>query len=99
MYTEVVRSIFVSILQALIGIAFSIGFVFGPTIGAMFSHWTRDGDNDVVYVIPALFALVLAVADIIFVYVCLGETLPKEKRVGCANPVFFVFFLLNKFSI
>lgn len=66
--------------MALIGIAFSIGFVFGPTIGAAFSKIARDQET-VFYVIPALYALALSVADIIFVYICMKETLPSEKRM------------------
>ena len=64
----------------MIGIAFSVGFVFGPTIGAAFSRIARDQEN-VFYVIPALYALVLSVADILFVYLFMEETLPIEKRV------------------
>ncbi|BFZ01626.1 hypothetical protein BsWGS_04666 [Bradybaena similaris] len=71
--------------MALIGIAFSIGFVFGPTIGAVFSHLARDGDTNIFYIIPALFSLILAVADIIFVYFYLQETLPKQKRLKTRN--------------
>ena len=66
--------------QALIGIAFSIGFVFGPTIGAAFSRIAREQDT-VFHVVPALYALVLSIADIIFVYFFMKETLPEAKRV------------------
>ncbi|XP_071168317.1 major facilitator superfamily domain-containing protein 10-like [Mytilus edulis] len=65
--------------MALIGIAFSIGFVFGPLIGAGFSIWARHQDG-AFYVVPALFALSLAVIDILFVFIFFEETLPVEKR-------------------
>ena len=62
------------------GIAFSIGFVFGPSIGAMFS--LMDKDSEKFYILPALFCIVLAVADILFLYAFLPETLPERARVG-----------------
>ncbi|XP_005092721.1 major facilitator superfamily domain-containing protein 10 isoform X2 [Aplysia californica] len=67
--------------MALIGIAFSIGFVFGPTIGAAFSRLNREEGNSVFFVMPALFALVLSVADFAFMYLYLSETLPSNKRL------------------
>ena len=74
-------TVFFCFLQALIGVAFSIGFVFGPLIGAVFSRWARDQQGEF-YVYPALFALMLAVADIFYVAAMLKETLPIEKRVS-----------------
>ena len=68
------------LFQALIGIAFSIGFVFGPSIGAMFS--LMDKDSEKFYILPAIFCIVLAVADILFLYAFLPETLPQKIRVG-----------------
>ena len=66
--------------QALVGIAFSFGFIIGPVIGAVFARRsTLDSGNP--YLLPALFAIILTAADILFVYICLKETLPKEKRV------------------
>lgn len=65
--------------MALIGIAFSIGFVFGPLIGAGFSIWARQ-QHGAFYTVPALFALTLAVIDILFVFVFFKETLPADKR-------------------
>lgn len=65
--------------MALVGIAFSLGFIVGPVIGAMFAHWSRGQSGDW-FVVPALFALCLALTDVAFVLVCFKETLPKEKR-------------------
>lgn len=65
--------------MALIGVAFSVGFVFGPIIGAVFSLWARAQQQDF-YVLPALFALCLAVIDVIYVAVVFKETLPQSKR-------------------
>lgn len=63
------------------GVAFSVGFVFGPIIGAVFSRYARDR-QEVFYTVPALFALALAVIDIIFVLMFFKETLPENKRVN-----------------
>lgn len=63
------------------GVAFSVGFVFGPIIGAIFSRYARD-QQEVFYTVPALFALALAVIDIIFVLMFFKETLPENKRVN-----------------
>lgn len=65
--------------MALVGIAFSLGFIVGPVIGAMFAHWSHGQSGDW-FVVPALFALCLALTDVAFVLVCFKETLPKEKR-------------------
>jgi MFS family permease len=67
--------------QALIGIAYSIGFIVGPTIGAVFaSQSSIKGGN--FYYLPAVFAAVLSFVDILFVVVFFKETLPQEKRVN-----------------
>lgn len=62
------------------GIAYSFGFIIGPMIGAIFAKRSSlESGNP--YLLPALFAITLTVADMLFVYFCLKETLPKEKRV------------------
>ncbi|KAJ8955452.1 hypothetical protein NQ318_003552 [Aromia moschata] len=63
--------------MALVGIAFSLGFIIGPLIGAIFAVWSKQKSGDW-FVVPALFAL--SVADLIFFSLCFKETLPKEKR-------------------
>ena len=68
-------------LQVLIGVALSIGFVFGPLIGADFSVYARQ-HQEAFYTVPALFALSLAVIDVVFIYLFFKETLPPEKRVS-----------------
>ena len=64
--------------------AFSIGFVVGPLIGAYFSQQARllTEVSDTFFTLPALFALTLATLNIVFLGVCLQETLPADKRVG-----------------
>ncbi|KAK6177910.1 hypothetical protein SNE40_012779 [Patella caerulea] len=65
--------------MAWIGVAFSVGFVFGPTIGAIFSIYGKSSGGSI-FLLPALFALTLAIGDILFVYLFLEETLPESKR-------------------
>ena len=77
----------------MIGVAFSIGFVFGPLIGAIFSRWARE-QQDQFYVYPALFALVLAAADVLYIIAVFKETLPLKKRVSIHT--FFNFMKVNR---
>ncbi len=68
--------------MALIGIAFSIGFIAGPLIGAAFAVWakgqTAGGEW---YVFPAFVALSLSLLDLAFFAIKFRETLPPEKRL------------------
>ncbi|CAH0750755.1 unnamed protein product [Diatraea saccharalis] len=65
--------------MALIGLAFSIGFIVGPLAGAWFAK-----SGDITFGAwgekPAYYALSLAVANIFVVLLCIPETLAKEKR-------------------
>jgi len=65
--------------MAMIGVAFSLGFLVGPMIGAAFSLWGKEAGGDW-YVYPALFALGLSIFDILFIAVFFKESLPAEKR-------------------
>lgn len=62
--------------MALIGIAFSLGFIIGPLIGAAFAAWAKKSSGEW-FVYPAIFAFMLAIADLIFFALCFRETLPK----------------------
>ncbi|XP_061277003.1 major facilitator superfamily domain-containing protein 10 isoform X5 [Bos javanicus] len=55
--------------MAVIGVAFSLGFTLGPTLGAFLPSDT----------VPWL-ALLFAVSDLLFIWCFLPETLPPEKR-------------------
>ncbi|CAG9855334.1 unnamed protein product [Phyllotreta striolata] len=65
--------------MALVGIAFSLGFIVGPLIGAIFAIWAKQR-SDEWFVVPALFALFLSLVDMVFFITYFKETLPKEKR-------------------
>ena len=68
----------------MVGVAFSLGFIFGPMIGAAFSTMGRKSDTSdsfTTFQYPALFALSLAIIDILFVAAMFRETLPLERRV------------------
>ena len=74
--------------QALIGVAFSLGFIFGPMIGAGFSVLGKH-HNEISFTMfqyPALFSLTMATIDIVLMLVFFKETLPKEKRVSQVLP-------------
>ncbi|CAD5113289.1 DgyrCDS2466 [Dimorphilus gyrociliatus] len=63
--------------MALIGIAFSIGFVVGPIIGAFITTY-KSGTSFIFS--PALFCLTLIGIEMIYLIIFLKESLPKEKR-------------------
>lgn len=65
--------------MALVGIAFSLGFIIGPMIGAIFSRFA-DKTTAHWFWLPAIFAMSLALLDVIFIATCVKESLPKEKR-------------------
>ncbi|KRT83438.1 membrane transporter, partial [Oryctes borbonicus] len=65
--------------MALIGIAFSLGFILGPVIGALFSVWAKSRTGEW-FVVPALFAALLALSDLIYFVTYFKETLPPERR-------------------
>lgn len=60
----------------MIGIAFSVGFVFGPMIGAAYAKWSRSQEG-AWFIQPALLAVALTVINIIFITFVFKESLPK----------------------
>ncbi|XP_070613112.1 major facilitator superfamily domain-containing protein 10 isoform X2 [Erythrolamprus reginae] len=66
--------------MAMIGMAFSLGFTLGPMLGAFLALEMEK--DQVFYTRAAIFATIFAVADFLFIFLCLPETLPKEKRVS-----------------
>ncbi|XP_061586085.1 major facilitator superfamily domain-containing protein 10 [Cololabis saira] len=70
--------------MAMIGIAFSLGFTVGPLMGAYFAVSSRT-PGDVFYQTPALLALAFSVADVLFIWLMLPETLTKDSKVSSAG--------------
>jgi len=59
--------------MGLIGAAFGMGFIFGPAIGGILSHWG--------FAVPAYTAAALAAIAAVFAFFRLRESLPREVRV------------------
>jgi len=87
------------LLQALIGVAFSVGFIVGPLIGAYFSQQAHLVDNvsDAFFTSPALFALTLATLNVILLSICLQETLSADKRVSDVCVIVNIFIIAMMF--
>lgn len=68
--------------MAMIGIAFSLGFTVGPLIGAYFAVRTA---GNVFYQTPALIALAFSVADLLFIWLMLPETLTKDVKASSSG--------------
>ena len=66
--------------QAMIGIAFSLGFTLGPLMGAYFA--VHAGQGELFHQYPALLAMVFSLADLLFIWLLLPETLAKHLKVS-----------------
>ncbi|CAL1615827.1 unnamed protein product [Knipowitschia caucasica] len=67
--------------MAMIGIAFSLGFTVGPLMGAYFAMSFRaSGEGNAFHQTPALLALAFSVADLLFIWLVLPETLRKDLK-------------------
>lgn len=62
---------------ALVGICFSISFTVGPALGAWLSTINLVEANP--FATAAIFSLVLIVAETLYLYLCLPETLPSKN--------------------
>lgn len=76
--------------MALVGIAFSIGFIIGPMIGALFSIYT-DKTTSMWFWYPASFAFLLSLADILFIYRFFNESLPKVIFQKCTPTQYRIY--------
>ncbi|XP_001605510.1 major facilitator superfamily domain-containing protein 10 isoform X2 [Nasonia vitripennis] len=66
--------------MALVGIAFSVGFVLGPMIGAMFAKMSTGSREGQWYALPAMFAFFLSMCDLFYVAIHMKESLPIHRR-------------------
>jgi multidrug resistance protein len=62
--------------MGLIGAAFGMGFIFGPALGGILSHWG--------YATPAYASAAFALVAGVFAYFRLGESLPPAVRAEAA---------------
>ena len=77
-------------VMGMIGAAFGLGFMIGPVVGGVLSHW---GGNAA----PFLFAAGLSVLNVLLMARRLPETLPPEKRGHTsASPSVFAVALANR---
>lgn len=69
--------------MALIGIAFSVGFIVGPMLGAILSscNVTAIAGSSKFFAVPALVALSLSLLNVVFTAVYFDESLPLKHRV------------------
>lgn len=65
--------------MALVGVAFSLGFIIGPMVGAIFAVFAKNSTGPW-FVFPSLLALALAIGDLLVITFLLKETLPKVSR-------------------
>lgn len=89
--------------MAVIGIAFSIGFIVGPLLGAVFSRYKATTAVDPTaypFASVAVFAFCLAVADIIFLWFFFRETLSDDHRaVSLGGSITDTWQLINPVSL
>ncbi|KAI9774849.1 MAG: hypothetical protein M1840_000065 [Geoglossum simile] len=64
--------------MAMVGVCFSVAFTLGPALGAALSNVTTVSANP--FATAAGFSLFLLVAETLFLYLYLPETLPKTPR-------------------
>ncbi len=96
------NTLFLLSVKALVGVSFSLGFLFGPMIGAMFSVMGKnygEAGSFTMFQYPAVFALTLAVLDIVFIAAFFTETLPLQNRVTGRNASTYFPFSHHKLVI
>lgn len=74
--------------MALIGMAFSLGFIVGPIMGATFSIYSKSlSSSSSFFFLPAFVSLSLSLINVLFVTIYFKESLPLDNRVStCPLP-------------
>ena len=93
--------------MALVGVAFGLGFILGPALGAWASLMEPLGSEaEGVFVLnkfslAALFSLILGIVNWLWLARCFKETLPVEKRdvVDNPKPTFFQFGKVSNVAV
>ncbi|XP_057688900.1 major facilitator superfamily domain-containing protein 10 isoform X1 [Corythoichthys intestinalis] len=70
--------------MAAIGVAFSVGFTAGPLMGAYLSSGSQS-TRHLFFQTPALLSLAFSVADLLFIWLMLPETLSMNAKVSPRN--------------
>jgi len=70
--------------MAWLGVAFSLGFIIGPMMGAAFAASYGRDSGAALYQAPAALATTLSALNVLFVYLALPESLPAERRGDAA---------------
>ncbi|KRX76772.1 Glycerol-3-phosphate acyltransferase 3 [Trichinella sp. T6] len=84
--------------MAFVGLAFSSGFVIGPTLGAIAAYWNRM--KTISIFTPAYLALLITSIEFLWVWIFLKETLPEVKKKKHRNLVFpQLFSYINPASL
>ncbi|KFD55400.1 hypothetical protein M513_03740, partial [Trichuris suis] len=73
--------------MAFIGIAFSLGFLVGPSVGAYIAYSIRNLSGFWSITAPACFSLLITVAQFCWIHWFLPETLPKSARAKKQKPL------------
>ncbi|MBC8132712.1 MAG: MFS transporter [Deltaproteobacteria bacterium] len=68
--------------MGLIGMAFGLGFIFGPFVGGLLAQVPIMGRPGA---LPAFVAAGLSLVNLVFAFVTLPESLPREKRGGATG--------------
>ncbi|XP_077572115.1 major facilitator superfamily domain-containing protein 10 isoform X2 [Stigmatopora nigra] len=79
--------------MAVIGVAFSVGFTAGPLMGAYLSS-SSESTGRLFFQTPALLGLAFSLADLLFIWLMLPETLSADAKVCMRNACQRLLFLL-----
>ncbi|XP_057341480.1 major facilitator superfamily domain-containing protein 10 [Microplitis mediator] len=84
--------------MALVGIAFSIGFILGPIVGVTFTRINTG--SGYWYFYPALFAFLLSIVDLVYFIYCFEETLSVKRRAkSLARGISGAFIYINPLDL
>ncbi|VBB33904.1 unnamed protein product [Acanthocheilonema viteae] len=73
--------------MAIIGAAFSVGFLIGPMVGVYFSRNAAGANTELAINAPAKFGILLSIIELVFVALILPETLHISQRKTLINEV------------